>query len=68
MQNMIMNNKYKQLRNIIENRNGSVVAYRSMIASLNTGKIPASFYTAGEYCWVRLKLNICLRIGIKLPE
>jgi hypothetical protein len=35
---------------------------------LNTGTTAASFHAAGKYCPVRLKLNICLRIGIKLAE
>jgi hypothetical protein len=35
---------------------------------LNTGTTAASFHAAGKYCWVRLKLNICLRTGIKIPE
>jgi hypothetical protein len=30
------------------------------------GTIAASFHAAGKYCWVRLKLNICLSIGIKI--
>jgi hypothetical protein len=33
MQNKIMNEKFKQFREIIENRNGSVVAHFSMIDS-----------------------------------
>jgi hypothetical protein len=34
MQKMIMNNEFKQLREIIENRNGSVVAHSGMNAFL----------------------------------
>jgi hypothetical protein len=32
------------------------------------GTMAASFHIVGKYCWVRLKLNICVRIGIKIPE
>jgi hypothetical protein len=35
---------------------------------LNTGTITASFHAAGKYSWVRLKLHMFLRIGIKIPE
>jgi hypothetical protein len=35
---------------------------------LNTGTTAASFHAAGKYCWVRLKLIICLSIGIKIAE
>jgi hypothetical protein len=35
---------------------------------LNTGTTAASFHAAGKYCWVRLKLNICLKIRIKTLE
>jgi hypothetical protein len=35
---------------------------------LNTGTTAASFHAAGNYYWVRLKLNKCLRIGIKILE
>jgi hypothetical protein len=33
-----------------------------------TGTITALFHTVGKCCRVRLKLNICLRIGIKIGE
>jgi hypothetical protein len=39
-----------------------------MIASFKYRTIAASFHAAGKYCWVRLKLNICLGIGIKISE
>jgi hypothetical protein len=35
---------------------------------LNTGTTAVSFHAAGKYCWARLKLNICLRTGIKILE
>jgi hypothetical protein len=35
---------------------------------LNTCTTAASFYAAEKHGWFRLKLNICLRVGIKLPE
>jgi hypothetical protein len=35
---------------------------------LNNDKTAASFHASGKYCWVRFKLNICLRIGIKILE
>jgi hypothetical protein len=35
---------------------------------LNTGTTAAPLHAAGKYCWVRLKLNIFLRIGIKILE
>jgi hypothetical protein len=35
---------------------------------LNTGTTAASFHALGKYCWVRLKLNTCLRVEIKIPE
>jgi hypothetical protein len=37
IQHMILNNKFKQLREIIENGNGSIIAQSSMIASFNYG-------------------------------
>jgi hypothetical protein len=37
MQNMIMNNTFEQLREITENRNGSIVPHRGMIASFKYG-------------------------------
>jgi hypothetical protein len=64
MQDMIMNNEFKQLREVIENRNGSVVVHGGMIASFKYW-YNSSFFPC---CWVRLKLNICLSIGIKIPE
>jgi hypothetical protein len=30
--------------------------------------VAASFHAAGKYCWVRLKLSVCLKIGIKINE
>jgi hypothetical protein len=35
---------------------------------LNTGTTAASFHALGQCCWVRLKFNICSRIGIKILE
>jgi hypothetical protein len=35
---------------------------------LNTGTTADSFHAAGKYCCVRLKLKICLRIGLKISE
>jgi hypothetical protein len=67
MKNTIMNNEFKQLRKITENRNGPVVS-AAQLPLLNTGTIAASFHTAGKHCSVRLKLNTCLRIGIKITE
>jgi hypothetical protein len=32
------------------------------------GTIAASFHTVGKYCCVKLRLNICLKIGIKMSE
>jgi hypothetical protein len=55
IQNMVVNNE------IIENRNGSVVPHSDII-----GTAAASSPTAGEYCWVRLKLNTCLSRVIKI--
>jgi hypothetical protein len=37
MQNIIVNNAFKQFRGIAENRNGSVVAHSGMIASFKYG-------------------------------
>jgi hypothetical protein len=37
MQNMVVDNEFKQLREIIENRNGSVVAHGGMIVSFKYG-------------------------------
>jgi hypothetical protein len=37
MQNMIVNNEFKQLREIIENRKRSIVAHSGMIASFKYG-------------------------------
>jgi hypothetical protein len=37
IQNMMVNNEFKQLRKIIENKNGSVVAHSGMIASFKYG-------------------------------
>jgi hypothetical protein len=37
MRNMIMNNEFKQFREIIENRNWSVVAHSGMFASFKYG-------------------------------
>jgi hypothetical protein len=34
----------------------------------NTGTTATSFHAAGKYSWVRLKLDICLTIGIKIFE
>jgi hypothetical protein len=63
---MIMNNEFKQFREITENGSGSVVAHSGMIASFKYWYNIVSFHAAGQYCWVRLKLNICLRMGIKI--
>jgi hypothetical protein len=30
--------------------------------------VAASFPAAGKYCWLRLKVNMYLRMGIKIPE
>jgi hypothetical protein len=57
---MITNNELKKLKEIIEDRNEPVVVHR--------GTIAVSFHAAGKYCWFKLKLNICLRIRIKIPE
>jgi hypothetical protein len=65
MQNMIMNNEFKHIIEIIEEINRSLVAHSSMIASFNY-EYNSSFL--GKYCWVRLELNICLRRGINVPE
>jgi hypothetical protein len=35
---------------------------------LNTGTTADYFHAAGKYCCVRLKLKICLRIGIQIYE
>jgi hypothetical protein len=35
---------------------------------LNSGKTAVSFHAAGTYCRARLKLNICVRIGLKITE
>jgi hypothetical protein len=45
-----MNNEFKQLREIIENENGSVFPCKGRTAFLNMGKITASFYAAGKHC------------------
>jgi hypothetical protein len=37
MKDMIMNNEFKQLREVIENRNGSIVAHSGMTASFKYG-------------------------------
>jgi wobble nucleotide-excising tRNase len=37
MQNMIMDNEFQQIREIIENRNESVVAHNGMIAYFEAG-------------------------------
>jgi hypothetical protein len=58
---MIMNNAFKQFREIAENRNGSAVAHSGMM-----GTTAASLHAVGKYCWIRLKLNICLRIKVKV--
>jgi hypothetical protein len=50
MRNTIVNNEFKQLREIVENRYGSAVAHSGMIASFKY------WYSS------RLKLNIRLRI------
>jgi hypothetical protein len=38
------------------------------LALLSTGTTADYFHAAGKYCCDRLKLNICLRIGIEIPE
>jgi hypothetical protein len=45
-----MNNEFKQFREIVENRDGSVIAHGGVIAFLNTGTTAASFHVAGKYC------------------
>jgi hypothetical protein len=64
---MIMNNKFKQLREITEKRIRSVVHSR-MIASLNICSRATSFHAAGKYWSVRLKLNTSPRLGREVPE
>jgi hypothetical protein len=44
MRNMIMNNEFRQLREITENGNGSVVAHSGMIASFKYGTIAISLH------------------------
>jgi hypothetical protein len=60
----IMNNEFKQTREITENGNRSVVAHSDMIVSSKYGYNSSFFPCTRKILLVKLKLNICLRIGI----
>jgi hypothetical protein len=46
MQNIIMNNEFIQLKDVVEERNWSEVNHIVMIAALKTGTTAASFHSA----------------------
>jgi hypothetical protein len=51
MQNMILNNKFKQITEIIENTNGSVVAHSGMITSFKYGQNGSQVYRQVQQIW-----------------